>query len=272
MIPYKRLYIYQIDGKVPQRDNGFPPEYIGTWQEEDDAFIFFSEESEAFVDGLLKCHPSLHLIERSALDYLEWQAGEEIRPFRVGRMAFIPAWEGTSPSVDEIPIWIDPSVVFGTGLHPTTRSCLEALWQLFQNGCPPKVIDLGTGTGILALACAKLGAQEILAVDHNPLAVKTALRNVKLNREGGRIRVVRGKAEKLIEERADLLCGNLHYALLDRLLGNEAFFQKRWTILSGFFKRETEGVVPRLEARGVMADILPCDGPWQTIVGSNLAP
>jgi ribosomal protein L11 methyltransferase len=271
VIPYNRLHIYQIDGKIPHRDNGFPPEYIGTWQEEDDAFIFFSEESEAFVQALLKRSPSLHLIERFVLDYLEWQAGEEIRPFRVGRLVFIPAWEETSPSANEIPIWIDPSVVFGTGLHPTTRSCLEALWKLFQNGCPPKVIDLGTGTGILALACSKLGAQEILAVDHNPLAVKTAIRNVMLNREGRRIHVIRGRVEKLIRERADLLCCNLHYGLLDRLLGSEAFFQKRWTILSGFFKRETERIIPRLKARGVMVDVLPCDGPWQTIVGSHPA-
>ena len=72
------------------------------------------------------------------------------------------------------------------------------------------VLDLGTGSGILALAAAKWGAEKVLAIDCNELAVETALRNVLSNGESQRIEVKQGKAEDFIEEEADLVCANLH--------------------------------------------------------------
>ena len=267
MIPYEKLYIYEIDGEIRADDKTFPPEYIGTWWEGGHSFIFFSHEHEQLIQSLLTGDPSLHLVDRFAMDYRDWQAGEEIVPFRVGRIVFVPPWEKAETSPDETVIFLDPSVVFGTGLHPTTRSCLEALRRLYQEDCPRTVIDLGTGTGILALACAKLGAERILAIDHNPLAVKTATRNVSLNGENNRIRVIRGSAEDLISEDADLVCCNLHYQVLDRLLSVESFFEKRWSVLSGFFEREQHGLVQRLLERGVHVRVIPCRGPWQTLMG-----
>ncbi len=250
-------------------DTECPAHYMGAWWEGDHAFLFFSHPGEAAIQSILKGNPSLHLIDRHIIDYRDWQAGDEIGPFRVGKMVFIPPWEDVTPSVDEIPILLDPSVVFGTGLHPTTRSCLEAIWKVYQNDRPQTVLDLGTGTGILALACAKLGAQRVLAVDSNPLALKTARRNVRLNGEEGRIEVMGGKAEDFIRQRGNLLCCNLHDQVLDQILSTEAFFQKRWSILSGFFEREAKGIVQRLQRGGVNVEIIPCHGPWQTILGFN---
>lgn len=269
VIPYDKLYIYEIDGRIDQKDRDFPADYIGTWLEGDHAFLFFSQTQDRVVQSILERNPSFHLIDRFTLDYRDWQAGDEIRPFRVGKMVFIPPWENVALATDEIPILLDPSVVFGTGLHLTTRDCLEALCKVFQEDRPQTVLDLGTGTGILALACAKLGAERVLAVDYNPLAVKTATRNVILNGEEKCINVIKGKAEDLIRQQADLICCNLPCQVLDRLLNTEAFFQKRWSILSGFFSSQAEGVAQRLRRRGVGLEIISEQGPWRTVLGCN---
>jgi ribosomal protein L11 methyltransferase len=267
MVPYDKLYIYEIDGAISLKDNELPPEYIGTWCEGEHAFIFFSQDRKEVIESLIKANRGLHLVDQFTMNYYDWQAGDEITSFRVGNMIFVPPWEKASLLANEIPIRLDPSVVFGTGFHPTTRACLEALWELYQKSRPRVVSDLGTGTGILALACAKLGAEEVLAVDHNPLAVKTANRNVTLNGENRRIRVVEGKAEIFVSERADLICCNLPYLVFDQLLESKAFYEKQRWILSGFFEKDGERIIQRLERKGVNIQILPSPGPWQTLVG-----
>jgi ribosomal protein L11 methyltransferase len=272
MIPYQSLRIYEIDGRIDENGRAFPPEYIGIWWEGDHSFVFFSRAREDIVQSILEDDPALHLVNRFTIDYRDWQAGDEIRSFRVGSLIFSPPWESVTPSKDDICVRLDPSVVFGTGLHQTTRACLNGLWMIYQQERPQRVIDLGTGTGILALACAKLGAQRILAVDHNPLAVKTTIRNVRLNGEDQRIQVVEGKAEDIIHETADLICGNLPFAVIDQLLNGTAFYEKRWMVLSGFFKGQAARVTERLESRHVRIDVIPTDGPWRTVTGFNPYP
>jgi ribosomal protein L11 methyltransferase len=203
------------------------------------------------------------------MSYRDWQGGEEIGPFRIGQMVFAPPWEQVAPSPNDVLIRLDPSVVFGNGLHPTTQGCLNALWRVYQRDRPKTVLDLGTGTGILALTCAKLGAERIVAVDYNPLAVKTATRNVVLNREKEHIEVVEGEAETFIREATDLICCNLHFPVLKRLLETEAFFEKRWYVLSGFFPSEAKRIVRRLQSRKLRLAFFSPNGPWQTILGFN---
>ncbi|MBW2058214.1 MAG: 50S ribosomal protein L11 methyltransferase [Deltaproteobacteria bacterium] len=272
MVPYDKLYIYEVDGPIDQDEAAFPPDYIGAWWEGDHSFLFFSRARDEAVQSILMARPALHLIDRFTLDYLDWQAGDEIRPFRVGKILFVPPWEEASPAPDEIPVLLDPSVVFGTGLHPTTRDCLEAIRRIYEQARPRTVIDLGTGTGILALACAKLGAQRVLAVDHNPLAVKTARRNVALNREEARIHVTRGKAEDFVRREGDLICCNLPHGVLDRLLDTGDFFHKEWSVLSGFFVSQGDGILRRLGKEGVDWEIISGHGPWRTVLGRRSAP
>jgi len=269
MIPYDRLHIYEIDGRIDEDERAFAPEYIGIWWEGDHSFVFFSRASDDIVQSILEDDPSLHLINRFTMDYRDWQGGDEIRSFRVGKLVFSPPWESVTPSKDDLSVTLDPSVVFGTGLHQTTRTCLNGLWTIYQQERPQRVMDLGTGTGVLALACAKLGAQKILAVDHNPLAVKTTIRNVRLNGEDRRIQVVEGKAEELIHETADLICGNLPFAVIDQLLNGTALYEKRWMVLSGFFKGQEASVTDRLKGRHVRVDVIPTHGPWRTVTGFN---
>lgn len=99
---------------------------------------------------------------------------------RVGRRTVIvPAWEGYTPAPGEVVIRLEPGMAFGTGLHPTTRLCLRALED--HSPADGDVLDLGTGSGVLAIAAAKLGARSVLALDADHAAVLVARENVQMN-------------------------------------------------------------------------------------------
>ena len=111
----------------------------------------------------------------------DWATGwrQHFTPTRIGRRLVIkPTWEPFSPEPDDLVIELDPGMAFGTGTHPTTRLCLEALEKL---GSPGDVLDVGTGSGILAMAAAKLGAGRVVGTDIDPDAVEVARENCAMN-------------------------------------------------------------------------------------------
>ena len=122
------------------------------------------------------------------------------------RLVIKPSWLEYTPQPDEVVIELDPGMAFGTGLHPTTRLCMRAL-EVYQRGAP-RVLDVGTGSGILAITAAKLGAREILALDTDILAVETATRNVVINRVEHIVQVVRGSLDETCNQ-FDLICINI---------------------------------------------------------------
>jgi ribosomal protein L11 methyltransferase len=190
--PYQELHIYLIDGFIPEQDEATLGQgFIGRWIEGENSFLFFSEPAREKMDALLKSHPDLSLFEEHRFSYEEWQ-GSRLEPVRVDDFLIVPPWHKGEAGEDEIRIVIDPGVVFGTGTHPTTKDCLSALLYLRKQMRFRRVLDLGTGTGILSLAAALLGAEQVLAVDLNPLCVKTALRNAGLNGLKGIIKVIQG--------------------------------------------------------------------------------
>lgn len=102
------------------------------------------------------------------------------KPLRIGeRIVLKPSWEAYTAEANDLVIELDPGMAFGTGLHPTTRLCVAALEEQVQPG--DSVLDLGTGSGVLAIAAAKLGATHILATDIDPIAVRTAIENAEIN-------------------------------------------------------------------------------------------
>ena len=114
-----------------------------------------------------------------------------------------------------------------------------------------RVLDIGTGTGILALAAIKLGADKAIAVDLNPLSVKTARRNVTLNGMDDHIRVVEGRAEDVLAEQADLAIANIHYEVIVQLMSHEEFLSKPWVIISGLMRTQARDVKAEMEKRGM---------------------
>ncbi len=106
------------------------------------------------------------------------------------RLVIRPSWREYTPKADEVVLTLDPGMAFGTGLHPTTRMCLEQVEQRVHAGM--KVLDVGTGSGILAIAAAKLGAEGVYAIDNSSVAVESTLANAEMNNLQDRIQVVLG--------------------------------------------------------------------------------
>jgi ribosomal protein L11 methyltransferase len=267
-LPYQDLHIYEISGEVLGSKHIFKEDFLGCWNEGEISFLFFSaphdQEVQAFVRG-----KGLTLRSKDVLDYRSWQAGDELKPFKVGHLVICPPWETWSVEEGEVLVHLDPCVVFGTGYHPTTRTCLMALLEIYQKEKPKIVLDLGTGSGILALAAAKLGAERVLAVDCNELAAETASRNVLRNNESDRIEVKQGWAEEFIGEEADLVCANIHLQIVEALFGKKGFFTKRWIILSGIFIRDAEEIERRLKENSIEIFQRFREKTWITWIGVN---
>jgi ribosomal protein L11 methyltransferase len=189
--------------------------------------------------------------------------------FDQGCFRVILPWERDAPGRHaQQPIILDPGLVFGTGTHPTTRDCLEAVELAVREKTPEVVLDLGTGTGLLSLATARLGCKINLAVDLNLLAAKTAAKNVRLNDLGNRVTVVQGSAEDFMVFPADLLIANIHYAVIKKMLRAESFASKKRFILSGLLRSEAKQV--RIELERLSAKIIKSwthEGIWHTFYG-----
>lgn len=127
---------------------------------------------------------------------------------KVGRRLVIrPSWERYVPEREDIIIVVDPGMAFGTGTHPTTVLCLEALENLTPAG--GTVLDLGTGSGILAVAAAHLGADRVDALDIDPVAVRVARENVRRNGVADRVRVSEGEISGCPDGAYDLVVANI---------------------------------------------------------------
>lgn len=191
---------------------------------------------------------------------------------RVGRRLVVrPSWRAFTPQPGDVVIDLDPGMAFGTGQHETTRGCLVMLERLVTPGM--RVIDVGTGSGILAIAAAKLGATSILAVDIEPQAVTVAAENAARNGLADRIHVGRGSLGPswpfagTADGWADLLVANIHARALVELAPAivAALRPGAAVVLSGIIAgRETE-VRDAFAQRGLALTDALTDGEWRTL-------
>lgn len=245
--PYGDLYVYLINGLVGEKDEvGFGDTFIGNWVENDSCFLFFSRPAGEVISRLLKSRPDIELVDDYHFTYEEWQGGG-LDPLRIGNILIVPPWSKAESVDGEIRIALDPGVVFGNGLHPTTRDCIRALSCAVRERPLEHVLDLGTGTGVLALAAALLGAKRVVAVDFNPLCVKTAIRNVRLNKLDKVVQVVKGRAEDIVDEVADTVVANIHHEVIKGLLETRIFRKKERVIVSGLMRSQAREVMFELE-------------------------
>jgi ribosomal protein L11 methyltransferase len=267
LTPETKLFIYYLEGLLPS-DNGITStDFIGNWEEEGFSFLFFRQAASQTVDQLLTLSPNLKLLDVFQMTHEEWQGGKLV-PMQIGNFLIQPPWEKIEGEEGVTEIIVDPGVVFGNGLHPTTRDCLEAIEITCAGNKVESMLDLGTGTGILALAAAKRGCKKALAVDFNMLATQTALNNVRGNSLENQILVVNGKAEELTHVATDLLVANIHYDVMKDLVKTEGFLKQKWFILSGLLTSEAEKISSFLASQPVL--ILKrwnTEGNWHTILG-----
>ena len=264
--PISELYVYYCSGRVAPGGEPVSPDFIGNWEEDGFSFLFYTRPARQAVELLLAAQPQLTLLDEYHMSYADW-LGEKPGIARIGSFTVCPPWMNPAEADGRL-IILDPGVVFGTGTHPTTRDCLTAMEKLFAVSTPHTVLDLGSGTGLLALAAGRLGSRKILAVDSNYLASRTTDRNVRLNRLEHVILAIQGRAEQFVQRRADLLIANIHYDVLQRLITAENLAGKTWFVLSGLLRSQAKDVECRLRQLPVkLLQRWECEGTWHTVLG-----
>jgi ribosomal protein L11 methyltransferase len=191
---------------------------------------------------------------------------------RIGRSIVIrPSWVEYMPREGDAVIEIDPGMAFGTGQHPTTAMCLRALEELVP--ARASVLDLGCGSGILAIAAAKLGAGRVLALDIDPQAVSAATSNIEANALEGRIEVREGSlGAPGAEERFDLIAANISSLALERLAPaiHAALNAGGHLIASGFLEDAVDRLKQVFADAGLPPERVIEDGVWRTIMARKV--
>jgi ribosomal protein L11 methyltransferase len=201
--------------------------------------------------------------EVEARDWLgEWK--KSWQPVRVGeRFVVAPPWGELGAGDERIVIRIEPGMAFGTGTHETTRLCLEAIEKHFGGA---SFLDVGTGTGILAIAAAKLNpAARVEACDTDAEAVGIARENARLNGVGERVEFRVGSVEATTAS-ADFVCANLTADVIVPLLPALAAATCGRLVLSGILSTQEELVRSALSRLGINRCEVTTDGEWIAII------
>ncbi len=267
--PYDDLFIYYFRGSLPYGISFERSGFLGAWEEESDCFLFFRQAADHLVGRLLESCPAVELVDTYRMSYEQWQ-GKQPEVVDAGDFLIAPPWHRFDPPLDKACIWLDPGLVFGNCQHPTTIHCIAAIRRAFARRNPSRVADLGTGTGVLALAAAFMGGRQVLAVDLNALAASTALRNVRLNRMDDKILVVRGRADNFMDLPFDLVVSNIHYDVMRRMLAAESFRQPKQYIFSGLLRSEARLIEDELRRQAVkIVETWHQDGIWYTFLAET---
>jgi ribosomal protein L11 methyltransferase len=182
------------------------------------------------------------------------------------RLVICPAWRSYRARPGEAVIRLDPGMAFGTGQHPTTLMCLRALEETVRPGAT--VLDLGAGSGVLALAAARLGAASVLALDTDPQAVRAACDNVRLNGLEAVVRVEEGTLQGTPHS-FDVIAANISPSVIIELAAAMAAALKPGGVLiaGGFSEERAAEVAAALTAAGLSVERTLSDGEWRTVVG-----
>jgi ribosomal protein L11 methyltransferase len=205
----------------------------------------------------------------------DWESAWKayFKPLHVGRRFVVkPTWEEYAARPGDLVLELDPGMAFGTGAHPTTQLCLEALEDVVQSG--ERVLDFGTGSGILALAAARLGAT-VIGLDIDPIAASAADLNVTANHLRDCVRIQGGDLEALSpDDRFDGIVANiLAGVILDYAEGlAERCRPGGWLVASGIIDHRADAVVAGLQAAGFTDARRLCRGEWVALVARRASP
>lgn len=183
------------------------------------------------------------------------------------RFTIVPTWEDYTPvSTDELIIELDPGMAFGTGTHPTTVMCLQALEKVVAEG--DSVIDIGTGSGVLSIGAAMLGAKSVHALDLDEVAVIAARENIALNKVDDTVEVFQGNLLDTVKEPGDVVVANILAEII------MSFTDDAFTIVkpgglyvtSGIIGAKKEDVKASLQASGFIIEEVLMMEDWVAII------
>lgn len=213
--------------------------------------------------------PRLSTREVTEEDWAEaWK--QHFQPLRIGRgMVVRPSWADAQARPGDVVIELDPGMAFGTGTHPTTQMCLEAVEELLRPG--DVAIDVGAGSGILAIAAAKLGARRVVAIDNDPVAARVVNGNARRN---GVADVVEVRLEHGLDgaiEPADLIVANINSEAVCALAPNAAaLLTPGGSFVSAGMTDASVGAVRRaLEAAGLKVACEKQQAEWVCLIAQH---
>jgi ribosomal protein L11 methyltransferase len=236
---------------------------------------------EALYDSVPDGNFFAQLMERDVtvepLPDSDWirQSQEGLPPVRAGRFFVYGAHDAGTVPAGVIPIRIEAGLAFGTGHHETTALCLEAISQIARSSRPRRILDLGCGTGVLAIAAAKLMHRDVLATDIDAIAVEVARENARANGVAPLIHagVADGFTSPVIRSRApfDLILANILAGPLTKLAPDlaAALAPKGTAVLSGLLRNQEKLVLSFACAQGLVFRRALRDGPWSALVLSR---
>ncbi|WP_449445284.1 50S ribosomal protein L11 methyltransferase [Ureibacillus acetophenoni] len=213
------------------------------------------------------------VLQTNLVDEEDWATAwkQYYHPVKISeRFTIVPTWESYQPvSTDELIIELDPGMAFGTGTHPTTVMCLQALEKVVKKG--DTVVDVGTGSGVLAIGAALLGARKVHALDLDEVAVKSALENVELNKVDHIIDVFHGNLLDSIHEPSDIVVGNLLAEIIMSFTDNAYSIVKPGGkyITSGIIGFKKDEVKQALEKSGFVIEEVLMMEDWVAIIASR---
>lgn len=215
--------------------------------------------------------PAVTLTE---LEDKDWVAENQrsFQPFTVGRFFVYPSFHQGGVPKGQTGIQIDAGMAFGTGTHPTTRGCLSAIDELGRAGQPQSCIDVGCGSGILAIALTAIAGRRVLACDNDPVAVQVTEENARINKVEARVIAVHaeGLDHDVIRRRApfDLIVANILAQPLIELAPAlaKALADDGRVVLSGLLSTQAADVIEAYRSQGMTLDKQFKIGDWTTLV------
>lgn len=267
------LYWDYIDEKLLENDT-----------EETKIMAYFSEEETNLPEKIAVIKEKIRnltefglsigsgTVELSNVNQEDWESAwkQYFKPVHVtDRIVVKPEWEEYSPQEGEIVIEIDPGMAFGTGTHETTSMCINQIEKNLKAG--DRVIDIGSGSGILSMASVLLGAEKATGVDLDPVAVRVALENVELNNLQDKIDILHGNLTDVIREKADIVVANIMADIILILLEDVREFIKDdgMFISSGIIQEKRAAVEARLLEKNFSIVEVETKGEWCAITAQK---
>ena len=224
-------------------------------------------EMLALIAARMEAAGIAYAVETEGVEQEDWQNGwrKYYHPMDIGsRLAIVPSWQ--EYDTDRVKLILDPGLAFGTGGHETTSLCLEALDQRVRGG--ERVLDIGTGSGILAIAALKLGAASAEGVDIDPVAVRTAGENAALNGVADKLTVLVGDLSDKASGKYDIITANIVANAIISLAPSVPGLMAEGAafIASGIIDSRKGEVIAALEKAGLSVQEVKEKRGWECIV------